>query len=264
MSLKRIIPVLLIKDGNLVRSSDFSDHRFVGDPFKQCERFNSWQIDEITYLDIDRERKISDGFRTDKRARRIREIGDIQRFVSQICQVPLAWGGNLRTESDAGRAIEVFGADKVIFTSAVDSSPSAVSATAKRFGSQAICCGIDFRIIDGKPQVFVEAGRKLIRHSFEEWLTFCLELGAGEILLHAIDRDGKKCGYDIEVLQVATGLTKVPIVVLGGAGNPNHMVDAVKNGASGAAASNVWHFVDNFSEMIRENFVQSGIEIRQP
>ena len=150
MQLTRIIPVLLLKNGQLIRSSNFNDHRFVGDPFLQCERFNSWNIDEIIYLNIDRLNSVDRFGRSDQRSSVVKDIEKIQEFVSQSCQVPLSWGGNLTTAVDAGRAIEVFGADKVVFTSALDENPDAIAETAHRFGSQAVCVGVDFRFEDNQ------------------------------------------------------------------------------------------------------------------
>lgn len=264
LQLTRIIPVLLLKNGQLIRSSNFDDHRFVGDPFLQCERFNSWNIDEITYLNIDRANTTNEYARIDQKNTVLKDIARIQEFVSRSCQVPLAWGGNLRTEVDAGRAIEVFGADKVIFTSALDENPNAISDTARRFGSQAVCVGVDFRLLNNKICIYVQSGTRRIETTLENWIKKALDFGAGEILLHSIDRDGTKNGYELNVLQLAKRITNVPIIVLGGAGKTEHLVEAAQAGASGVAASNMWHFADNVSELIRDAFVHRGIPIRNP
>jgi len=264
MQLTRIIPVLLIKNGQLIRSSNFDDHRFVGDPFMQCERFNSWNIDEIIYLNIDRSNSTDMYARSDQKNTIFKDIAKIQDYVSRSCQVPLAWGGNLKTEIDAGRAIEVFGADKVIFTSALDENPDAISDTARRFGSQAVCAGIDFRLLNNEICIFVQSGTRRIEVTFENWIKRALDFGAGEILLHSIDRDGAKNGYELNALQIAKHITKVPIILLGGAGNAEHLVEAARAGASGVAASNMWHFSDNVSELIRDAFARNGIPIRNP
>ena len=97
MTLPRIVPVLLIKNGKLVRSSNFTDHRVVGDPFLQCSRFNAWDIDEIIYLDINRELGQVPLVRNDRKNQSVIDINEIQKFVAEVCQVPLAWGGNLRS-----------------------------------------------------------------------------------------------------------------------------------------------------------------------
>ena len=230
----------------------------------QCERFNSWNIDEITYLNIDRSDSTDSFARSDNKNSVLKDISKIQEFVSRSCQVPLAWGGNLKTEVDAGRAIEVFGADKVIFTSALDENPDAIAYTARRFGSQAVCAGIDFRLLNDEICIYVQSGIRRVETTFENWVKKALDFGAGEILLHSIDRDGIKNGYELSALQRAKRITKVPIILLGGAGNPEHLIEAAQAGASGVAASNMWHFSDNVSELIRDAFVRHGLPTRNP
>ena len=264
MQLTRIIPVLLLKNGQLVRSSNFNDHRFVGDPFLQCERFNSWNIDEIIYLNIDRLNSVDRFGRSDQRSNVVKDIEKIQEFVSQSCQVPLAWGGNLKTAVDAGRAIEVFGADKVVFTSALDKNPAAIAETAHKFGSQAVCVGVDFRFEDNQFSVYVKSGTLKVDTTLDRWIKRAIDFGAGEILLHAIDRDGLKLGFDLTALDVVKSVTNLPIVMLGGAGNPGHLVKAAQAGASGVAASNMWHFADNVADSIRDEFERHNVPIRKP
>ena len=264
MQLTRIIPVLLLKNGQLVRSSNFNDHRFVGDPFLQCERFNSWNIDEIIYLNIDRLNSVDRFGRSDQRSNVVKDIEKIQEFVSQSCQVPLAWGGNLKTAVDAGRAIEVFGADKVVFTSALDKNPAAIVETAHKFGSQAVCVGVDFRFEDNQFSVYVKSGTLKVETTLDRWIKRAIDFGAGEILLHAIDRDGLKLGFDLTALDVVKSVKNLPIVMLGGAGNPGHLVKAAQAGASGVAASNMWHFADNVADSIRDEFERHNVPIRKP
>ena len=256
--------MLLLKNGQLVRSSNFNDHRFVGDPFLQCERFNSWDIDEIIYLNIDRQNSVDRFGRSDQRSNVVKDIEKIQEFASQSCQVPLSWGGNLKTAVDAGRAIEVFGADKVVFTSALDKNPSAIAETAHRFGSQAVCVGVDFRFEDNQFSVYVQSGTLKVDTTLDIWIKRAIDFGAGEILLHAIDRDGLKLGFDLTALNVVKSVTNLPIVMLGGAGSPEHLVKAARAGASGVAASNMWHFADNVADSIRDEFERHNVPIRKP
>ena len=256
--------MLLLKNGQLVRSSNFNDHRFVGDPFLQCERFNSWNIDEIIYLNIDRLNSVDRFGRSDQRSDVVNDIEKIQEFVSQSCQVPQSWGGNLMTAVDAGRAIEVFGADKVVFTSALDENPAAIAETAHRFGSQAVCVGVDFRLEDNQFTVYVQSGTIKVDTTLDKWIKRAIDFGAGEILLHAIDRDGLKLGFDLTALDIVKSVTNLPIVMLGGAGSPEHLVIAARAGASGVAASNMWHFADNVADSIRDEFERHNVPIRKP
>lgn len=230
----------------------------------QCERFNSWNIDEIIYLNIDRLNSVDRFGRSDQRSNVVKDIEKIQEFASQSCQVPLSWGGNLTTAVDAGRAIEVFGADKVVFTSALDKNPVAIAETAHRFGSQAVCVGVDFRFEDNQFSVYVQSGTLKVNTTLDRWIKRAVDFGAGEILLHAIDRDGLKLGFDLTALDVVKNVTNLPIVMLGGAGSPEHLVKAARAGASGVAASNMWHFADNVADSIRDEFEQQSIPIRKP
>jgi cyclase len=256
--------VLLLKNGQLVRSSNFNDHRFVGDPFLQCERFNSWNIDEIIYLNIDRLNSFNRFVRSDQRSNVIKDFEKIQEFVSRSCQVPLSWGGNLTTAVDAGRAIEVFGADKVVFTSVLNENPDVIAETAHRFGSQAVCVGVDFRIENNQFSVYVQSGTIKVDTTLDNWIRRAIDFGAGEILLHAIDRDGLKLGFDLTALDMVKSVTNLPIVMLGGAGSPKHLVQAAQAGASGVAASNMWHFADNVADSIRDEFERHKVPVRKP
>jgi cyclase len=178
--------------------------------------------------------------------------------------VPLSWGGNLTTAVDASRAIEVFGADKVVFTSALDKNPAAIVETAHKFGSQAVCVGVDFRFEDNQFSVYVKSGTLKVDTTLDRWIKRAIDFGAGEILLHAIDRDGLKLGFDLTALDVVKSVTNLPIVMLGGAGNPGHLVKAAQAGASGVAASNMWHFADNVADSIRDEFERHNVPIRKP
>ena len=168
------------------------------------------------------------------------------------------------TAVDAGRAIEVFGADKVVFTSALDENPAAIAETAHRFGSQAVCVGVDFRLEDNQFTVYVQSGTIKVDTTLDKWIKRAIDFGAGEILLHAIDRDGLKLGFDLTALDIVKSVTNLPIVMLGGAGSPEHLVIAARAGASGVAASNMWHFADNVSDSIRYEFERHNVPIRKP
>ncbi|MCG3777299.1 MAG: Imidazole glycerol phosphate synthase subunit HisF [Nitrospira sp.] len=257
----RIAPVLLLKNGSLVRSTNFGRHRVIGDPFLQCQRVNSWLIDELVYLDISDNKDLV-RTRTDTGNRRFANLSEIQRFVAQDCLVPLAWGGGLRTFDDAAAAIDR-GADKVVMTTALANAPEHVSRVAARFGEQAVCVGIDYRVRGGEPVIVVDHGTRDVGQSLESWVARALDCGAGEILLHAVDRDGTGIGYDLEVLARVQVIASVPIVILGGARTNEHFHEGAIAGASAIAAANLWHFSDNVDAGARSYLTKKGVDVRR-
>lgn len=259
----RIVPVLLLKNGQLVRSTQFGLHRTIGDPFTQCARFNSWNIDEIIYIDISGYETSRTFWRQDKFKLFTEEVAEIQKLVAAECRVPLAWGGNIRKYNDASRIIGEYGADKVIFTSALSLCPSEIEKTSKTFGQQAVCIGIDFRVTNGQQQIFVNSGSTMVDSTLKDWIRKAESVGAGEILLHAIDRDGTRSGYDLLTFDLVSTYTNLPIVILGGAGEPGHLVAGARAGASAVAAANMWHFTENVADVLREQFRAEGLNIRR-
>ncbi len=257
----RIIPVLLLKNGVLVRSTGFGQHRVIGDPFLQCARFNSWLIDELIYLDISDREEQSSG-RRDIRTPHVLDVASIQGFVAKDCLVPLTWGGRLRTYDDAAAAIDR-GADKVVFTTALATSPKEIERTAARFGQQAVCAGIDYTIKASGVSIMIERGTVQVRGNLMQWVQRAIDSGAGEILLHAIDRDGTGSGYDLDILSRVLSTVEVPVVVLGGARTPEHLAAGALAGASGVAAANMWHFSDNVDVQVRRYLSQSGGQVRR-
>lgn len=257
----RIVPVLLLKNGSLVRSTDFGLHRVIGDPFLQCARFNSWLIDELIYLDIS-DRAASSRGRIDTGNRRVIDASEIQRFVAEDCLVPLAWGGRLRSYADASAAIDR-GADKVIFTTALATAQGEIERVAARFGEQAVCVGIDYSMRDGVPTVMIEDGTVAVETNIAAWARRAVDSGAGEILLHAIDRDGTGTGYELTVLPIVQSVSRVPIVLLGGARTPEHLLAGAGSGAAAVAAANMWHFSDNVDSQVRNHLTSNGVAVRR-
>lgn len=257
----RIVPVLLLKNGSLVRSTGFGRHRVIGDPFLQCQRFNSWLIDELVYLDISDRDGLAES-RTDTGNRRLAASSEIQRFVAEDCLVPLAWGGRLRTFEDAAAAIDR-GADKVIMTTALATGPDHIRRVASRFGEQAVSVGIDYRMREGEPMIVIDDGVTVVDASLESWVTRALDCGAGELLLHSVDRDGQGAGYDLDILARVQALTSVPLVILGGARTPEHLLEGALAGASAVAAANLWHFSDNVDSLVRNHLSVNGVDVRR-
>jgi len=181
--------------------------------------------------------------------------------VARRCRVPLAWGGGIRSLADAERLFAA-GVDKIVLTTAAATQPELVSVTANRWGSQAVCVGIDYRLVDGLPVTYVDSGQTPVRGSLAERIRHAEDLGAGELLLHAIDRDGAATGMDVSTIAEVLEISSLPVVALGGAGSPGDLADAAQLNPGAVAASNLWHFSELVAEAVRREFSRRSLEVR--
>ncbi|MEX1113588.1 MAG: imidazole glycerol phosphate synthase cyclase subunit, partial [Patescibacteria group bacterium] len=238
----RLIPCLLLQDGRLVRSEDFSYHQVIGYPLEEVRRFNGWAVDELIYLDISRGSSHDIG-RSDHRVGEMTTTLDILEAIAADCFVPLTFGGRIRTIGDMDDRF-TRGADKVAINTAARTDPEFVTTAAQRFGSQAIVVSIDARRAgDGSHEVFADGGRLPTGRTAEAWAREAADRGAGEILLNSIDRDGSGEGYDLELIRKVVSVVDVPVIACGGAGSYEDFAEAViGGGAAAAAAANIFHF----------------------
>ena len=240
---RRLIPVLYIKNGFIVRSEGFSYHHNIGNVTAEAGRYNGWNVDELIYIDISRE-KYYDLRRDDYNVNAYDSIGTIINEISKVCFMPLTFGGNIRTIDDVSFRIQN-GADKITLNTGAFENPKLVTQTAEKYGSQAVVMSIDYKVIDGQPIVFTNFGQKNTGKSVYNWVKECENLGAGEIFLNSIDRDGKADGYDIETIGKVVASTKLPVIACGGAGSPEDFVNlAKKTNVSAIAAGNIFHFTE--------------------
>jgi cyclase len=239
----RLIPVLLLKNGLLVRSELFRIHQVIGNPICEVQRFNEWNVDELIYLDISQE----DGYdlrREDHKVKGLSEPLAILEAVSKTCFMPLTWGGHIRTPEDMRQRIQR-GADKITVNSQAVRTPGLITEGARLLGSQAVVVSMDaLRHADGRYEVFIDGGRTATGLTPEDWAREVERRGAGEILLQSIDRDGTGRGYDVELIGRVASVTSVPVIACSGAGCYEDYVEAVKAGAAAVAAANLWHFKD--------------------
>lgn len=258
---KRLIPVLLLQNGLLVRSEGFRIHQVIGNPIHEVERFNQWNVDELIYLDISRD----DHYDLRRDDARIKNIGgplEILDAVSKSCFMPLTWGGRIRTVEDM-RLRFARGADKIAINSEAWRNPNLVTEGAKTFGNQAIVVSIDARRGDsGNHQVFIDGGRTPIGLTPEKWARQVEDLGAGEILLQSIDRDGSGRGYDLELISRVVDVTNIPIIALGGVGRFEDYAKGIQSGASAVAAANIWHFKELADRAGKRALQRAGINVR--
>jgi cyclase len=229
MLAKRIIPCLDVRDGRVVKGVNFEGIRDAGDPVECARRYDAEGADEITFLDI-----------TASHEGR-KAILDVVERTANVVFTPLTVGGGVREKSDVRDLLHA-GADKVSINTAAVERAELVDEVAAAWGSQAIVIAIDAKRRDGGYEVFTHGGRRGTGLDAVEWAARVVELGAGEILLTSMDRDGTKLGYDLELLRRVTTRVSVPVIASGGVGTLEHLLEGLSvGGADAALAASIFH-----------------------
>ena len=219
----RVIPALLVRDGSLVKTVRFDRFAYVGDPCNTVRIFNELEVDELVVLDISPDRAA--------RGPDLRLIADL----ANECFMPLGYGGGVRSFNDA-RAVYATGIEKIVVNSAAVENPKLITQIADVYGSQAVIVSIDVRgALLGGQSVYIASGRRKTSLDPVEWATEAARLGAGEILLTSIDREGTWDGLDVDLIRRVTEAVPVPVIAHGGAGSLDHIGEAVRGGASAVA-----------------------------
>ena len=231
---RRIIPIQLLLNDRLVKTVGFGDWRDVGDPVKSAAVYNSQQADELVFLNIDRDRSS------------IEPLLAILKKVSEVCFMPLAVGGGIRTFENASRLIES-GADKVVINSAAYTSPEVLRKVADRFGEQAVVIGIDVKgSPDGDYVLVAASGLSPQSATLEAHIKACEATGAGEFLVQSVDRDGQMAGFDLDLLHRAAAAATVPVIGCGGSGQYDHLKEAfLETDVSALACGSLFNFSDS-------------------
>lgn len=252
----------MLKDGHLVRSETFSVHQILGNPIHEVERFNQWNVDELIYLDIS-EDETFDNQRNDTRVKRQSDILHLLEEVSKTCFMPLAFGGKIKTVQDIRERLKR-GADKVVINTAACENPEFITEAAQIFGSQCIVISIDYKKNqEGKYEVFYDHGRKGTGLHPIEWAKEVEKLGAGEIFLHNIDRDGTAEGYDTELIRSVVESTQLPVIACGGVGRLEDFAKGItEGGASAVSAANIFHFIELSDRNAKKVMKKRGINVR--
>ncbi len=260
---KRIIPVILLRNGNLVQSKDFKRYKNIGNPVTAVKRLSEWGADELIYLDISRNANYDLG-RDDLGYENKSGIFDILEGVSQCTMMPSTIGGKIRTISDIEDRLR-FGADKVSINTLLYTAPEIVAQAVSKFGSQCIVASIDVKCVDDQYKVFVEGGRTDTNFELSAWLTKITELGVGEILLNSIDNDGHLQGFDINMISLVCEQVNIPVIACGGAGNWEHLLEVLsETNVSAVAAANIFHYTDQSVYMAKKFLYDHGVTVRKP
>lgn len=257
----RLIPVIYIKNGFIVRSEKFIYHKRIGNVVNEVRRYNQWDIDELFFIDISRE-KYHDSLRNDHKIKRVSSIYEILNMVSNECFMPLVFGGGIRDLATIENYIKN-GADKVIVNTLFYQNESILKEAVKIFGSQAIVLSIDYKIINKKIVFFSNNGSIKEKMSFGEIIKKIQVVGVGEILLNSIDKDGTGEGYDIDIIKKFVNSLNIPVTACGGALSDFDFQQAaqIKN-ISGIAAGNLFHFKENAYPRAKKILKQKKLNFR--
>ncbi len=255
MLAKRIIPCLDVDGGRVVKGRRFVSLVDAGDPVEQAKRYDEDRADELTFLDITAS--------SDKRL----IVAQLVRQVADQVFIPFTVGGGLRSVEDM-RAILRSGADKVSLNTSAVEDPDLISRGAETFGSQCIVLSIDARRGDASQgangwNVYTHGGRHDVGWDVIEWAARAEKLGAGEILLTSMDRDGTRDGFDIELTRAVSGAVRIPVIASGGAGAPEHFYEALTTGgASAALAASLFHFGELAIPQLKSYLRERGVTVR--
>jgi len=251
MLAKRIIPCLDVKDGRVVKGVNFVGLRDAGDPVEIAARYDREQADELTFLDI-----------TASHEKRPIILDVVARTAERVF-MPLTVGGGVRTLEDI-RALLNAGADKVSINTAAVDRPELVEEAAIRFGSQCIVVAIDAkRVADGRFEVFTHGGRTATGLDAIEWAARMERMGAGEILLISMDRDGTQAGYDLDLTRAVSRRVQVPVIASGGVGTMEHLYEGLaEGGASAVLAASIFHYGTYTVHECKEYLMARGVPVR--
>ena len=247
---KRIIPCLDVTDGRVVKGINFVELQDAGDPVEIAKKYNEQGADEITFLDITAS---SDGRGL---------IFDIIEKVAKQIFIPLTVGGGVKSCEDIRNLLNA-GADKVGINTSAINNPDLVAEASARFGSQAIVVAIDAKRVEDHWEVFTHGGRNATGIDAILWAEKMVNLGAGELLITSMDKDGTKTGFDNELNKLISEEVNVPIIASGGVGNLQHLVDGVKEGGADAVlAASIFHYGEYTIQEAKEYMAKNNIEIR--
>jgi imidazole glycerol-phosphate synthase subunit HisF len=248
----RIIPCLDVKDGRVVKGVNFVSLRDAGDPVEQAAVYDAAGADELTFLDI-----------TASHENRDTILDVVSRTASRVF-LPLTVGGGVRSTEDIRRLL-LAGADKASMNSAAVARPALVREAAEKFGSQCVVVAVDARQVGpGKWEVFTHGGRQGTGIDAVDWCRQVAALGAGEILLTSMDRDGTGEGFDLDLLRAACDAVTLPVVASGGVGALEHFVAGARAGATGLLAASVFHFGRFSIPEVKAALQEAGLPVRLP
>jgi len=261
--MNRLIPIILLKNGLIVRSQLFTVHQSIGNPMHTVRRLSNWNVDELILLDISTEDR-HDLRRDDLQV----QYSDATLLgllpeIAKLCFMPLAVGGRIR-DIESMRERFARGADKCVLNSEAVRNPDLVHQASQAFGAQAIVVSIDaLRHADGRLEVHIDGGKTPTGLEPAAWARECERLGAGEIMINSIDRDGSGLGYDLELVKAVSDAVSIPVIACGGVGSYDDFAPAIRQtGASAVAAANIFNFYELAYPNAKQTCLSAGIDMR--
>jgi cyclase len=249
---KRLVACLLWRDGVIIQSVKFQHTNIIGDAQTAVDFFNVWGVDEIVLLDVSRNDSNQDEFRK------------VLKDLSTRCFVPLTVGGWVQTLEDFRKLLSI-GADKISINTKATINPKFVTDASNRFGSQCVTVSIDVKKTSNGYEVVSDRGQDSTGIQPAVWAKRVEELGAGEIFLTSIDKDGSQSGYDLDLIKSVSDAVSVPVVASGGVGRWKHLVDGiVKGGADAVSVANRLHHVQHSTKKAKDHLQSAGIDVREP
>jgi cyclase len=247
---KRLIAVLILRDGQVVQSVRFRHTNVIHyDPVHAVEAFNKWAVDEIVLLNVTR--------RPDSRE----QFANCVASVSRHCFIPLTAGGWITDEDYAQRLLRS-GADKLVFNTAIADDPGLVERLSRRYGQQCIVASIDVIRIESGIHVAVDRGRRVVEEAPADWARAAVALGCGEILLNSIDHDGARRGYDLQTIAQVAEAVPVPVIAFGGVFQWQHLIEGIEAGADAVAAANIFHYTEHATKKAKSHLAYAGVPVR--
>jgi len=248
---KRIIPCLDVKDGRVVKGTNFVNLKDAGSAVELSKRYYEEGADEIVFLDITA---------TEEKRKTLIEL---VREVAKVIRIPFTVGGGISALEDIDALLKS-GADKVSLNSAIVKNPALIGEAAKRFGSQAVVAAIDVKTVNDVYKVFIKGGKEETQLDGLSWCKKVFELGAGEILLTSMDKDGTRSGYDLKLLKKVNELVTIPVIASGGAGSKEDFLKAFKQtDVDACLAAGLFHYDELSIKELKNYLIKNGINIRQ-
>jgi len=263
MKKKRIILVILLKNGWIVQRCAFKEHTKLGNPIKILERLSKWMSDEVIYLDISKDKNYSLDRDDLNEKNEFKNFKQIIKYVSKKSLNPITFGGSIKKIKQIEDYLYL-GADKISINSVCIENKNFISEAAKAFGSQCIICSIDY-IKKGNTYKIVYKGNKILNVDLFDWIKKCEDSGCGEILLNSVERDGIKNGFDLNTIKSVLKKINIPTIMCGGAGEPKHFYDAFsKTKIEALAASNLFNHIEHGDYVIKKYLYEKSINVRNP
>ena len=261
MKKKRVIPILILKDGWLVQSKLFREYKKIGNPIAGVKRFSDWDADELIYLDIDQGKNFGPN-REDTASPKFSSGLDALAAISSAANMPITIGGGISSLKEIEDRL-LSGADKIALNTQALINPKLIYEAAREFGSQCIVISVDYVNANGIATTHNKNLDSALLPTVEGWVSKVQDLGAGEILLTSMDRDGTRDGFDLELTSAVSNAVGVPVIASGGVGTLDHLVDGVViGGADAVLAASIFHFDDHAIGDAKAHMIAAGVNVR--